>query len=291
MALRTSPRSSASPCVSPADPDRLGRRVLLPARHRRPVRLARAGRRAVGGPTGGLAVRRCSCRAVVGFGVLLRSRGRPRHVLLVLGADQRGVRAQLAVLDGHEAARAGHLRGAEPLPLVRQRLDASALGFELVELVFERVGGVVAGRVGLLFPLLAVLLEGVLDLGDPLLDAVERGLLPGRGAGGLAPEAAVGVGGVPLQLEVGLGPLPALGPQLRGGLLELPARQAVDDRGVDQDDAVVVVLGEQVAVGCGPPRRGRRRARRSARGCCRRAGCRGPARCGSSPRGAGGSCP
>ena len=168
---------------------------------------------AVGGP---------GCRAA---GLL-----RLRHVL---GLDQAGDDLERAVIADRDDA-AGHPEVLAPvdragldggLDLVEPRLDAFALGGQLFGpvLVVEIGELVVAG----LQPL---------DLGL---------LLVGRRTG-LRLDAAVARGVVPPGLDHGNGPLPA-GRQLIGGRLELAHRHLLQQHWVLEPDAVLVLVGEQVA--------------------------------------------
>ena len=151
----------------------------------------------------------------------------------VFGADEALDEAQFAILaDRCDASRDRAVRLQEFGPGFERRLD----------FVVARLDGV--GFLDQRFRPLLVVEIGHLVLAD--LEPFEFGafLLRGRCRGGDdAPEPG---DGVPVHVEPRLGPLP-LGPHLRGGGLELPCCELVQQCGIVEPDAVVVLVGEQVA--------------------------------------------
>ena len=75
---------------------------------------------------------------------------------------------------------------------------------------------------------------------------LDLGGLLGRGLGGLGVDAAVTGGRAPVDVRHGLGPLPA-GRELVGGRRQLRDGKLVQERRVLQPDAVLVLVGEEVA--------------------------------------------
>ena len=167
--------------------------------------------------------------------------GRPGPVRLagaprghVLGPDQPLDDLERAVVaDGDDAAGDAQVlapeRGAGlhgPVDLVEPRLEALRFRDQLF-------GPVLVVEVGQL------VVAGAQPLG--------LGLLLVRGLGGLRVDAPEAGGRVPLQVELRLGPLPA-GAQLLGGGLEPVHGEPVQEAGIAEPDAVLVLVGEQVAV-------------------------------------------
>ena len=133
--------------------------------------------------------------------------------------------------DGDDAARQGHVLAAVRGPrqdrapdLVEPRLDGPGLGVQFL-------GPVVVEVAELLLPGLQPL-----DLGRLLVGGVRR----------LGMDAPVAGGVLPGHLGHGGGPLPA-GRELVGGRLEPFAREPLEERGILEPGAGLVVLREEVA--------------------------------------------
>ncbi|MDE0702696.1 MAG: hypothetical protein OXH59_03135, partial [Rhodospirillaceae bacterium] len=206
-----------------ADAGLLTRLGLAVPRPRHGLGDGRAG--GVNGMTGG-------GRIVAVAGLRRRVAGRIR-LRQVLGLDQSGDDLEFAVAaDGGDAARHREVLAPPHGAGLDGALDLVEAGFDAPGFLKQFLG-----------PRVVVEAAELVVAGFQLLDL--GALLVGRRPG-LGLDAAVGGGVVPPRLDHGHGPFPA-GGQLVGGGLELVGRQLLQQHGVLEPDAVLVLVGEQVA--------------------------------------------
>ena len=156
-----------------------------------------------------------------------------RRLRNVLGLHQPGDDLERAVIaDGDDAARHGEVLAPPHGPRLDGALDLVEAGLDAPGLLEQSFG-----------PLIVVQAAKLVVAGLQLLDL--RPLLVGRNAG-LRLDAAVAGGVVPRGLDHGDRPLPA-GRQFVGGRLELVRRELLQQHRVLEPDAVLVLVGEEVA--------------------------------------------